>query len=230
MTVHKYVAILDGDDDAAQPDREAAVAGIVERGTTGPDALVGLTVGRVTEPLTGPANTVAIVQAWVDASADADEVLASLLGAAGARVSTWRVAEIIYKSPRDRGEITDGHERVNLFGTAAKREDFTTDAFFDYWTNTHAPISSAVPGSTGYVVSRVNDSIDMAVERTVDGFIELWWPNREVFDAAGEAPEQAAAWEDVANYARTDGHFWLTHEHVVRVPPDPGPGLFDEVS
>jgi len=37
----------------------------------------------------------------------------------------------------------------------------------------------------------------------------------------------AEAWEDVPNYARTDGQFWLTHEHVVIEPPGTGPGMFD---
>jgi hypothetical protein len=34
----------------------------------------------------------------------------------------------------------------------------------------------------------------------------------------------AAAWEDVPNYAKTTGTFWVTREHVYIPPPVVGPG------
>ena len=39
------------------------------------------------------------------------------------------------------------------------------------------------------------------------------------------SPEMAAAWEDVANYARTDQPFWLCTEHILIAPPATGLGL-----
>ena len=45
------------------------------------------------------------------------------------------------------------------------------------------------------------------------------------FEEAGASPEQAAAWEDVANYARTDQPFWLVSERIFIAPPPTGPGL-----
>ena len=136
------------------------------------------------------------------------------------------VEEIVFLAPVDR-RVSGAHSRLNLFGTAAKREDFTTEGFFDYWKTVHAPISSSIPGSSGYVVSRVRETVSMPVERTVDAFIELWYPSRDHHASANEHPLAAKAWEDVPNYARTDGQFWLTHEHVVIEPPGTGPGMFD---
>lgn len=228
MTVHKYVAILDADEDVETHDRTAIVEGLVGRGGAAEAALVGLTVGAVTEPLTGPAATVAVLDAWIDSAADAAALLSRLAEPSTMRLSMWRVDQIVFKTPQDWKAASGRHDKVKLFGTAARREDFGVEEFFSYWVDTHAPISVTVPGSTGYVVSRSNEVLDLPVARTVDAFVELWWPSRESFDAAGESEAQAAAWEDVANYARTDGQFWLVHESVVRVPPASGPGLFDE--
>lgn len=228
MTVDKYVAILDGDDNLDRGSRAAILEGLIARGEAAPPGVAGLTVGAVTEPLTGPAGTVAVLDVWIDSGADARDVLARLVDPSGMHLSAWRVEEIVFTSPRDWRTSGGEHERVKLFGTAARREDFTVLEFFAYWVNTHAPISAAVPGSTGYVVSRVSETLKAPVARTIDAFVELWWPSRESFDAAGESDAQAAAWEDVANYARTDGQFWLIHETVVRSPPESAPGLLDE--
>jgi len=65
--------------------------------------------------------------------------------------SSWLVEEIVFLVPVDR-RVSGAHSRLNLFGTAAKREDFTAEGFFDYWKTVHAPISSSSPGSSGYVV------------------------------------------------------------------------------
>ena len=93
------------------------------------------------------------------------------------------------------------HSRLNLFGTAAKRDDFTTEGFFEYWKTVHAPISASIPGCSGYVVSRVLETVSAPVERTVDAFIELWYPSRADHASANEQPLAAKAWEDVPNYA-----------------------------
>ena len=224
MGVQKYVAMLDADHDITAGERDDAVGRLVESagGATG---LVGLTVSSLNESLTGPPETIAVVQAWID-SADAGAVLGHLTGSVDATVSSWLVEEIVFLAPVDR-RVSGAHSRLNLFGTAAKREDFTTEGFFDYWKTVHAPISLSIPGSSGYVVSRVLETVSMPVERTVDAFIELWYPSRDHQASANEHPLAAKAWEDVPNYARTDGQFWFTHEHVVIEPPGTGPGMFD---
>ena len=225
MAVQKHVVLLDADHAVTQDERDH-VAGQLVESSGGAAALVGLTVGSLNESLTGPPETIAVVQAWIDDSADAGAVLADLTGSVDANVSNWLVEEIVFLAPVDR-RVSGAHSRLNLFGTAAKREDFTTEGFFDYWKTVHAPISSSIPGSSGYVVSRALETVSMPVERTVDAFIELWYPSSDHHASANEHPLAAKAWEDVPNYARTDGRFWLTHEHVVIEPPGTGPGMFD---
>ena len=227
MAVQKYVVLLDADHAITPGERDDVVGRLVEGGD-GAAGLVGLTVSSLNESLTGPAETIAVVQAWIDDStgADAGAVLGHLTGSVDATVSSWLVEEIVFLAPVDR-RVSGEHSRLNLFGTAAKREDFTTEGFFDYWKTVHAPISASIPGCSGYVVSRVCDTVSMPVERTVDAFIELWYPSRAAHTGANEHPLASKAWEDVPNYARTDGQFWLTYEHVVVEPPDAGPGMFD---
>ena len=227
MAAQKYVVLLDADHAVPPDERDDAVGRLVDS-ADGAAGLVGLTVGSLAESLTGPGETIAVVQAWIDDSAgtDAGSVLGHLTGSVDAMVSSWLVDEIVFLAPVDR-RVSGTHSRLNLFGTAAKREDFTTDGFFDYWKTVHAPISASIPGCSGYVVSRVRETVSMPVERTVDAFIELWYPSRDDHASANEHPLAAKAWEDVPNYARTDGQFWLTCEHVVIEPPDTGPGMFD---
>ena len=227
MGVQKYVVLLDADHAVTAGERDDVVERLVA-GADGAAGLVELTVSSLNESLTGPAETIAVVQAWIEDAADAaaGSVLDQLTGSVEAKVSSWLVEEIVFMAPVDR-RASGAHSRLNLFGTAAKREDFTTEGFFDYWKTVHAPISSSIPGSSGYVVSRVLDTVSMPVERTVDAFIELWYPSRDHHASANEHPLAAKAWEDVPNYARADGQFWLTHEHVVIEPPGTGPGMFD---
>ena len=225
MAVDKYVVLLDSDHAVTSGEREDVVGRLVEC-ADGAAGLMGLTVSSLNESLTGPAETIAVVQAWIDDAADAGVGLGQLTGSVAARVSSWLVEEIVFLAPVDR-RLSGEHSRLNLFGTAAKREDFTTEGFFDYWKTVHAPISASIPGCSGYVVSRVLETVSAPVERTVDAFIELWYPSRDDHARANEHPLAAKAWEDVPNYARTDGQFWLTYEHVVVEPPDTGPGLFD---
>ena len=111
---------------------------------------------------------------------------------------------------------------IKLIGTAYKRDDFSAEAFMSYWNEVHAPISGKVPGIRGYVVTEIIDKLQGPLD--ADAFVELWYDNIESFKKAGESPEQAAAWADVANYAKTTGTFWLAREHVQIVPPIAGPG------
>ena len=228
MGAQKYVVLLDAAHAVAAGERDEAVERLREN-AAGAAGLAGLTVGSLNESLTGPAETIAVVQAWIDDSvrAEAEAVLDHLTDSVDAKVSSWLVEEIVFLAPVDRRVSSGEHSRLNLFGTAAKRDDFTTEEFFDYWRTVHAPISSSIPGSSGYVVSRVRETVSKPVERTVDAFIELWYPSRDAQAGANEHPLAAKAWEDVPNYARTDGQFWFTYEHVVVEPPATGPGMFD---
>jgi len=112
---------------------------------------------------------------------------------------------------------------IKAVGTAYKRDDFTTEEFFRYWMEVHAPISARAPGLRGYVVSEVVRKVQGELE--AEAFVEQWFDDEESFLAAGASPEVAAAWDDVPRYAKTTGTFWLVKEHVIIPPPDRGQGL-----
>jgi uncharacterized protein (TIGR02118 family) len=111
---------------------------------------------------------------------------------------------------------------IKAVGTAYKRDDFTTEEFFRYWMEVHAPISARAPGLRGYVVSEVIRKVQGELE--TEAFVEQWFDDEEAFLAAGASPEVAAAWDDVSRYAKTSGTFWLVKEHVIIPPPERGPG------
>lgn len=105
-----------------------------------------------------------------------------------------------------------------VIGSAHRREDFTRDEFFDYWMNVHAPISRKAPGLRAYVVSEVERRLQGSLQ--ADAFVEQWFDSEEAYLAAAASPEVAAAWDDVPNYATTDGTFWIVKEHVIIPRPN----------
>lgn len=111
---------------------------------------------------------------------------------------------------------------IKVIGTAYKRDDFTTQEFFDYWRDVHAPISAKIGPMRGYVVSEVISKVQGEIH--TEAFIEQWWDDVESFERAAQTPEMAVAWEDVSNYAKTTGTFWVTREHVYIPPPIPRGG------
>ncbi|MFQ5426516.1 MAG: EthD family reductase [Gaiellales bacterium] len=111
---------------------------------------------------------------------------------------------------------------IKVIGTAYKRDDFETKEFFDYWRDVHAPVSSKTGPMRGYVVSEVLRKLQGEIE--ADAFVEQWWDDEEAFERAAETPEMAAAWEDVGNYAKQTGTFWIVKEHVYIPPPITGAG------
>ena len=111
---------------------------------------------------------------------------------------------------------------IKVIGTAYKRDDFTTQEFFDYWRDVHAPISAKIGPMRGYVVSEVISKVQGELQ--AEAFIEQWWDDLDAFEKAAETPEMEVAWADVSNYAKTTGTFWVTREHVYIPPPIPRGG------
>ena len=111
---------------------------------------------------------------------------------------------------------------IKVIGTAYKREDFSTEEFFRYWREVHAPISGAAGGMRGYVVSEVIRKLQGELD--ADAFVEQWWDDEAAMERALASPEIAAAWADVPNYAKMTGTFWVTREHVYIPPPIGRPG------
>jgi uncharacterized protein (TIGR02118 family) len=234
MTIEKHVALVESRDEHPAPGRAASVASTLsERGraaAAGAAHVAGLTVSTPIEALTGTPRALAVVQLWIETwgGRSPRTMIDGLVGDLDVETSSWRVEEIVFRAPVERRTAGSDHQRVNLLGTAFKRDDFGVDAFFDYWVNTHAPISGAVPGLGGYVVSRVRDVEGPRSDMNTDAFLELWYPDRPTFDAAGASPEQAEAWTDVQRYAKTTGEFWITREDVVVPPPATGAGTLEQ--
>ncbi|MGH3217454.1 MAG: EthD family reductase [Streptosporangiaceae bacterium] len=213
----------------------AAVPSLVDRLKSEPPptdwqtfTMRGLVVSEVLKYLTEPNDVRALVQVWAEGSEDGSEVLESLLSGTGwsdAAVDAWQVREHVFRQPVERQSPGASPHGVKLAGTAYRRDDFTPEAFFDYWRNVHAPISGSVPGVGGYVVSEVRGQLSGKL--APDALLELWWPDEQTFEASGPTPEQAAAWEDVQRYAKTTGTFWLMRESVLVPPPPTGPGSLE---
>jgi uncharacterized protein (TIGR02118 family) len=190
--------------------------------------VTGLVVSEVLKYLTEPNDVRALLQIWVEGTDDGSEALDVLLSRAGwsqAQVDAWVVREHVFKQPVERQSSGASPNGVKLAGTAYRRDDFTPEAFFEYWRKVHAPISGSVPGIGGYVVSEVRRQV--AGKLAPDALLELWWPDERTFEASGSTPQQAAAWEDVPRYAKTTGAFWLMRESVLVPPPPTGPGSLE---
>lgn len=230
MSVVKFISLVESASPGPKGDSAALADQIGTTWAAMADELpvAGLIVGEIVEPITDGPAVVVTIQWWAEESSVVDPVRALLDGVGDPTaflVTSWQLREHVYRRPVERLQEGSDRERLNLFGTAHRRADFDHEAFFRYWDDVHAPISSQVPGLGGYVASEVLQRRSGALE--ADGFIELWWPDRDTYEASGDTPQQAAAWQDVGNYAATTGAFWLTREHVLLAPPDTAPGTQD---
>ena len=224
----QVTALLSGhptSDVSALAERLKSAAAAADGGTL---VVRGLVVSTVLKYLTGPNDVRALLQVWADGSADGGEALDLVLPGeawSDGPVDAWVVREHVYKQPVERQAAGASPDGVKLAGTAYRRDDFTLEAFFDYWQNVHSRISGKVPGLGGYVVSEVRERV--RGELTPDALLELWWPDERTYEASASTPEQAAAWEDVPRYAKTTGTFWLLRETVLIPPPPTGSGALE---
>ena len=176
----------------------------------------GLVVSEVVDRMIPGLEAAAFVEVWLqDAAASGWRAPARLEG------TWWLTTEHIYRRP----DFADVGGRIKVLGTAYRRDDFDTRAFFDYWRDIHGPISGRAPGLGAYVVSEVIRRLAGDVE--ADGFVEQWWPDRATLDRAAASPEVAIAWEDVQKYAKPTGTFWVTREHVEIAPTYDQPGSLE---
>lgn len=216
-----------------EADRErvwAELVGGAEGLAAEPGAPDGLVLSKVLRPLAEGDPLVALIELWGVRDGDEDRLVAQIVpdavrGARSLTVSVARCSEIVFKQVRDFARPGSPWS-VKLSGTAFRRDDFTPDAFFEYWTTTHAPIGGSVPGVGGYTVSRaVGGRIG---EESADALISQWYESEQAFTDAQSTEQAQAAWNDVGNYAKTTGTaFWLLAEHVVIEPPPTGPGTLE---
>ncbi len=122
-----------------------------------------------------------------------------------------------------RGGNGTGAGELKAIGTAYRREDFTTEAFFAYWRDVHAPISARAPGLRGYVVSEVVRRLRGTLE--ADAFVEQWWPDEAMLDAADASPEVAARVGGRRQLRADHGHVLAGPGARLMAPPTTGPRL-----
>lgn len=191
--------------------------------------LAGLVLSRVVKPFAEDDPTIALVAVWGD-DLDGEHLLDHLVpqdlrSSAGLTATSATCSEIVFRRVQDYAR-EDSPWRIKLAGTAFRRDDFEPDAFFEYWTNVHAPIGGHLPGIGGYIVSRsLSGSLG---EESADAIIEQWYPDEQAFNDAQGTEMAQAAWNDVGNYAKTTGTaFWLLTETVVVEPPATAPGSLE---
>ena len=63
----------------------------------------------------------------------------------------------------------------------------------------------------------------LAGDVEADAIVSLWWPDEELLMAGLGSEQTATAWQDVPNYAQTDGTFWVCREHVADRAARDGP-------
>ena len=192
--------------------RGAGAAEVLAALPVSPDCAAGvrgMVVSEVIDHLVPGLEADAFLEVWLD---DAG----GWAPPAGLDGTWWLTTEHVYKARAYGVPPTQG---IKVIGTAYRRDDFDTRAFFDYWRDVHGPISGRAPGLGRVRRVRGRWSVSRG-DVSADGFVEQWWPDRATLDRASASPEVAIAWEDVQKYAKTTGTFWVTREHVVQ-PPAP---------
>lgn len=119
---------------------------------------------------------------------------------------------------------------IKLVYVITRRADMSSEAFHDYWLNTHGPKVAGVAKAIRarkYVQSHLLDhpaNEGMRAVRgmlpPVDGITEVWWDSLDDFNAAYATPEGIAA---DAILAEDEGKFidfaksqvFMTHENVI---------------
>jgi uncharacterized protein (TIGR02118 family) len=205
-----------------------------------PPGLRGYVVSEVVRKIQGDLEADAFVEQWWDdeaayaaasASPEAAAAWEDVANYARTDGTFWLSQEHVLREARYpdagllRGGAGAGAGGARMVGSARRRPDFTTAAFFEHWRTVHGPLGGEAPGLVGYVVTELGERL--AGDVAIDAFVSLWWPDEEAMNVAMSSPEIATAWEDVPNYAQTDGTFWLCREHVFIAPPATGPGLLE---
>ena len=211
--------------EALRSELESCARSLAETDST----IRGLVLSQVHKAFAPEDRLAMLIEVWTDADEDQQRLLELCVPSALREreelvVAAVSTTDIVFREVLGRATESSPW-KIKLVGTAFRREDFELDAFFDYWTNVHAPIGGNVPGLGGYVVSRVTEVL--AGDEGADALLALWYESEDVFDAGQTTPEAVAAWNDVANYAKTTGTFWLMTEHVIMSPPPSGPGILE---
>ncbi len=89
--------------------------------------------------------------------------------------------------------------------------DQSLESFIDWWTVQHAPLARQLPRLRKAVFNVISESSE---DDAPDGFAELWFDNREDFDAAYASEiGQAVAADSLSNVAGRVRY--IVEEHLI---------------
>jgi uncharacterized protein (TIGR02118 family) len=91
------------------------------------------------------------------------------------------------------------------------RADVDPEEALRHWRETHAPLMLELPGVVRYVQSRTIEPLSPGF----DGVAELWFEDREAFEAATRSPAWAAAVEDNQRFIDVESLASAVVEQVV---------------
>jgi uncharacterized protein (TIGR02118 family) len=111
-------------------------------------------------------------------------------------------------------------------GLIRKREDWTFEAFQNYWRDKHGPLARRAPGLRSYwqnpVVDRLQRGIDFPRGSwDFDGFSQLWFDDADKANYAFNDSELAAELIADENYFMGGLHIVTAEQHVVIELPEP---------
>ena len=142
----------------------------------------------------------------------------------GVVVDAWTVREHVFRQPRRRQSRGGSPGGVKLAGTATGATTSRSRPSLSIGENVHA--ADLGERARARRLRRLGGPEPVERQRSrPDALLELWWPDEATFEASGDAPQQAAAWEDVPRYAKTTGMFWLMPRVGARSPACDRSGL-----
>jgi uncharacterized protein (TIGR02118 family) len=115
---------------------------------------------------------------------------------------------------------------VKLVTHFKRKAGLSVEAFQTEWRSTHAEKVLGIPGLRGYVQSHVLPSGYRKGEPFCDGVVEVWFADRDAFEAARTSPVFDAVRADADRFReRATAGTMLTVEHLIKDGPKPPSGV-----
>lgn len=108
---------------------------------------------------------------------------------------------------------------VKRCGFLQKRDDMTVEQFLDHWRRVHAELCKKVPGLKRYAINFIDRN--EFPNFPFDGFSELWFENRESWNAMLASPEGRTLMGDLPNFSQVTNGILATEMRVIW-PQDDG--------
>ncbi len=97
--------------------------------------------------------------------------------------------------------MVTGANVIKVLKLVARQESMTSEAFQQYWRDTHGPLVAQVPGLRRYIQCHTaRDNYDERTQPQFEGVGELYWDSMEDWERAQTTPEWAAVVEDAKHF------------------------------